>query len=93
MDDAYSGQIEDLSLPKHLNNHIVDSSVYDIEVSGIRDLLANRTKRTGRTTITRSQPEQENRSKASLVFRDAQNELPTSPKVTNYQLEKQMKVF
>ncbi|MFJ3386128.1 hypothetical protein ACIPKN_00310, partial [Lysinibacillus sp. NPDC086135] len=88
MDDAYSGQIEDLSLPKHLNNHIVDSSLYDIEVSGIRDLLANRTKRTGRTTITRSQPEQENRSKASLVFRDAQNELPTSPKVTNYQLEK-----
>ncbi|MEB2280882.1 DUF87 domain-containing protein [Lysinibacillus xylanilyticus] len=88
MDDAYSGQIEDLSLPKHLNNHIVDSSVYDIEVSGIRDLLANRTKRTGRTTITRSQPEQENRSKASLVFRDAQNELPTSPKVTNYKIEK-----
>lgn len=88
MDDAYAGQIEDLSLPKHLNNHIVDSSVYDIEVSGIRDLLANRTKRTGRTTITRSRPEQENRSKASLVFRDAQNELPTSPKVTNYQLEK-----
>ncbi|MFJ8089082.1 DNA translocase FtsK [Lysinibacillus sp. NPDC095746] len=88
MDDAYSGQIEDLSLPKHLNNHIVDSSVYDVEVSGIRDLLANRTKRTGRTTITRSRPEQENRSKASLVFRDAQNDLPTSPKVTNYQLEK-----
>ncbi|MFJ8512353.1 DNA translocase FtsK [Lysinibacillus xylanilyticus] len=88
MDDAYSGQIEDLSLPRHLNNHIVDSSVYDIEVSGIRDLLANRTKRTGRTTIKRSQPEQENRSKASLVFRDAQNELPKSPKETNYQLEK-----
>lgn len=88
MDDAYSGQIEDLSLPRHLNNHIVDSSVYDIEVSGIRDLLANRTKRTGRTTITRSQPEQENRSKASLVFRDAQNELSKSPKETNYQLEK-----
>ena len=88
MDDAYSGQIENLSLPRHLNNHIVDSSVYDIEVSGIRDLLANRTKRTGRTTITRSQPEQENRSKASLVFRDAQNEIPTSPKVTNSQLEK-----
>ncbi|WP_427108486.1 DNA translocase FtsK [Lysinibacillus xylanilyticus] len=88
MDDAYSGQIEDLSLPRHLNNHIVDSSVYDIEVSGIRDLLANRTKRTGRTTITRSLPEQENRSKASLVFRDAQNELPKSPKETNYQLEK-----
>ena len=88
MDDTYSGQIEDLSLPKHLNNHIVDSSVYDVEVSGIRDLLANRTKRTGRTTITRSRPEQENRSKASLVFRDAQNDLPTSPKVTNYQVEK-----
>ncbi|MFB7156246.1 DNA translocase FtsK [Lysinibacillus sp. NPDC056232] len=89
MDDAYSsGQIEDLSLPRHLNNHIVDSSVYDIEVSGIRDLLANRTKRTGRTTITRSQPEPENRSKASLVFRDAQNELPTSPKDTNYLSEK-----
>ncbi|MEY9978078.1 S-DNA-T family DNA segregation ATPase FtsK/SpoIIIE [Lysinibacillus sp. RC79] len=88
MDDAYSGQIEDLSLPRHLNNHIVDSSVYDIEVSGIRELLANRTKRTGRTTITRSQPEQENRSKASLVFRDAQNELPTSHKDSNYQVEK-----
>ncbi|MFJ6208014.1 DNA translocase FtsK [Lysinibacillus sp. NPDC092081] len=88
MDDAYSGQIEDLSLPRHLNNHIVDSSVYDIEVSGIRELLANRTKRTGRTTITRSQPEQENRSKASLVFRDAQNELPTSHKASNYQVEK-----
>lgn len=88
MDDSYSGQIEDLSLPRHLKNHIVDSSVYDIEVSGIRDLLANRTKRTGRTMVTRSQPETENRSKASLVFRDAQNELPTSPKKTNYQLEK-----
>jgi len=88
IDDASSGQIEDLSLPRHLNNHIVDSSVYDIEVSGIRDLLANRTKRTGRTMITRSQPEQENRSKASLVFRDAQHELPTSPKDTNYQIEK-----
>ncbi|KOP72816.1 cell division protein [Lysinibacillus sp. FJAT-14745] len=87
-DDAYSGQIEDLSLPRHLNNHIVDSSVYDIEVSGIRELLANRTKRTGRTTITRSQPEQENRSKARLVFRDAQNELPTSHKASNYQVEK-----
>jgi len=87
-DDAYSGQIEDLSLPGHLNNHIVDSSVYDIEVSGIRELLANRTKRTGRTTITRSQPEPENRSKASLVFRDAQNELPASPKDTNYPPEK-----
>lgn len=88
MDDATSGQIEDLSLPRHLNNHIVDSSVYDIEVSGIRELLANRTKRTGRTTITRSQPEPENRSRASLVFRDAQNELPTSPKETKYPLEK-----
>lgn len=88
MDDASSGQIEDLSLPRHLNNHIVDSSVYDIEVSGIRELLANRTKRTGRTTITRSQPQPENRSKASLVFRDAQNELPTTPKETNYPSKK-----
>ncbi|MCL1695297.1 DNA translocase FtsK [Lysinibacillus sp. BPa_S21] len=87
-DDAYSGQIEDLSLPRHLNNHIVDSSVYDIEVSGIRDLLANRSKRTGRTTITRSQPEQVNRSKASLVFRDAKNEQPPSHKDTNYQSKK-----
>ncbi|MGE8034860.1 DNA translocase FtsK [Lysinibacillus sp. NPDC093692] len=88
MDDVFSEQIEDLSLPRHLNNHIVDSSVYDIEISGIRELLANRTKRTGRTTITRSQPEPENRSRASLVFRDAQNELPTSPKETKYPLEK-----
>ncbi|MBG9453652.1 cell division protein [Lysinibacillus sphaericus] len=88
MDDASFQQIEDLSLPRHLNNHIVDSSVYDIEVSGIRDLLANRTKRTGRTTITRSQPEPANRSRASIVFRDAQNELPTSPKETKYPLEK-----
>ncbi|MGN4124041.1 DNA translocase FtsK [Lysinibacillus sphaericus] len=74
MDDAYYGQIEDLSLPKHLHNHIVDSRVYDVEVSGIRELLENRTKRTGRTTITRSQPEQENRSKARMIFRDAQYE-------------------
>ncbi|MGE7675555.1 DNA translocase FtsK [Lysinibacillus sp. NPDC094403] len=88
MDDSYSGQIEDLSLPRHLKNHIVDSSVYDIEVSGIRELLANRTKRTGRTIVTRSQPEPENRSKASLVFRDAQNKLPASHKDTNYQSEK-----
>ncbi|KOS64719.1 DNA translocase FtsK [Lysinibacillus agricola] len=87
MEDARYGQIEDLSLPKHLNNHIVDSSVYDIEVSGIRELLANRTKRTGRTTVKRSQPEQENRSKASLVFRDAQNEPPTTPTETNYSTE------
>ncbi|WP_155592717.1 DNA translocase FtsK [Lysinibacillus cavernae] len=73
-DDDY-GQIEELSLPKHLNHHIVDSSVYDIEVSGIRDLLANRTKRTGRKTTVKSQHvEQEYRSRASLVFRDAQNE-------------------
>ncbi|MGE7092149.1 DNA translocase FtsK [Lysinibacillus sp. NPDC048646] len=74
MEDAYYGQIEDLSLPKHLHNHIVDSRVYDVEVSGIRELLENRTKRTGRTTITRSQPEQENLSKARMVFRDAQYE-------------------
>lgn len=40
--DDYYGQIEDLSLPKHLNQHIVDSSVYDVDVTGIRDLLANR---------------------------------------------------
>ncbi|HBT73986.1 MAG TPA: DNA translocase FtsK [Lysinibacillus sp.] len=69
------GQIGDLSLPKHLNHHIVDSSVYDVEVSGIRDLLANRSKRTGRKTTMKSQPvEQQYRSRASLVFRDAQHE-------------------
>lgn len=84
MEDDYYGQIEDLSLPKHLNNHIVDSSVYDVEVSGIRDLLANRSKRTGRTTMTKSQSEQGFRSKASLVFRDAQNEQPIpKPKENN----------
>ncbi|WP_375199650.1 DNA translocase FtsK [Lysinibacillus sp. RS11] len=88
MEDANYGQIEDLSLPRHLNNHIVDSSVYDIEVSGIRDLLANRTKRTGRTTVTRSQSEQTNRTRASLVFRDAQNEPPITPKETNNSPEK-----
>lgn len=75
MDEDDYGQIGDLSLPKHLNHHIVDSSVYDVEVSGIRDLLANRSKRTGRKTMMKSQPlEQEYRSRASLVFRDAQNE-------------------
>lgn len=88
MEDANYGQIEELSLPKHLNNHIVDSSVYDIEVSGIRDLLANRTKRTGRTTVTRSQSEQTSRTRASLVFRDAQNEPPITPKETNNSPEK-----
>ncbi|MFJ7920202.1 DNA translocase FtsK [Lysinibacillus fusiformis] len=72
--DDYYGQIEDLSLPKHLNHHIVDSSVYDVDVSGIRDLLASRSKRTGRKTTVKSQPvEQEHRSRASLVFRDAQD--------------------
>lgn len=75
MEDDEYGQIGELSLPKHLNHHIVDSSVYDVEVSGIRDLLANRSKRTGRKTTMKSQPsEQEFRSRASLVFRDAQNE-------------------
>ncbi|MGE7111764.1 DNA translocase FtsK [Lysinibacillus sp. NPDC047702] len=89
MEDDYYGQIEDLSLPKHLNNHIVDSSVYDVEVSGIRELLANRSKRTGRTTITKSQPEEGYRSKASLVFRDAQNEQPIpKPKENNISPER-----
>lgn len=73
MDDAYYGQLEDLSLPKHLNNHIVDASVYDVEISGIRELLENRSKRTGRTTITRSQPVQESRPKARRGFRDTQS--------------------
>ncbi|AVK95856.1 DNA translocase FtsK [Lysinibacillus sphaericus] len=73
MDDVY-GQIEDLSLPKHLNHQVVDSRVYDIEVSGIRELLENRSKRTGRTTISRVQPKQEYPTKASMVFRDAQVE-------------------
>ena len=89
MEDDYYGQIEDLSLPKHLNKHIVDSSVYDVEVSGIQELLANRSKRTGRTTMTKNQPEQGYRSKASLVFRDAQNEPPTpKPKENNSSPEK-----
>ncbi|MFJ5764734.1 DNA translocase FtsK [Lysinibacillus sp. NPDC093210] len=74
MDDSY-GQIEDLTLPKHLNHKMADSRVYDIEVSGIRELLENRSKRTGRTTTTRSQPkQQEYPTKASMVFRDAQVE-------------------
>lgn len=83
--DDYYGQIEDLSLPKHLNQHIVDSSVYDVDVSGIRDLLANRSKRTGRKTTVKSQPiEQEQRSRASLVFRDAQDcEESIIPKTTS----------
>jgi len=84
MEDDYYGQIEDLSLPKHLNKHIVDASVYDVEVSGIQELLANRSKRTGRTTMTKNQPEQGYRSKASLVFRDAQNEPPTPKPKENY---------
>ncbi|MFJ5791652.1 DNA translocase FtsK [Lysinibacillus sp. NPDC093197] len=75
MDDSY-GQIEDLTLPKHLNHKMADSRVYDIEVSGIRELLENRSKRTGRTTTTRSQPKQQQEypTKASMVFRDAQVE-------------------
>ncbi|KGA81575.1 cell division protein [Lysinibacillus fusiformis] len=83
--DDYYGKIEDLSLPKHLNQHIVDSSVYDVDVSGIRDLLANRSKRTGRKTTVKSQPiEQEQRSRASLVFRDAQDrEESIIPKTTS----------
>ncbi len=83
--DDYYGQIEDLSLPKHLNHHIVDSSVYDVDVSGIRDLLASRSKRTGRKTTVKSQPvEQEHRTRASLVFRDAQDrEESIIPKTTS----------
>ena len=73
MDDTYYGQSEELSLPKHLNNRIVDSSVYDVEISGIRELLENRSKRTGRTTITRSQTVQEPQSKVHKVFRDTQS--------------------
>ncbi|KOS67606.1 cell division protein [Lysinibacillus contaminans] len=73
MDDTYYGQQEDLSLPKHLNNHIVDSSVYDVEISGIRELLENRSKRTGRTTITRSQSIKEPRTREQKVFRDTQS--------------------
>jgi len=72
MDNSY-GHIEDLTLPKHLDHRMADSRVYDIEVSGIRDLLENRSKRTGRST-TRSQPKQEYPTKASMVFRDAQLE-------------------
>lgn len=70
MDDRSNGQLEDLSLPKHLNNRIVDSSVYDVEISGIRELLENRSKRTGRTTITRSQSITEPRSNIRKVYRD-----------------------
>ncbi|WP_409370450.1 DNA translocase FtsK [Lysinibacillus sp. 38-6] len=73
MDDSY-GQIEELTLPKHLDHRMADSRVYDIEVSGIRELLESRSKRTGRTTTTRSQPKQEYPTKASMVFRDAQLE-------------------
>lgn len=90
------GQIGDLSLPKHLNHHIVDSRVYDVDVSGIRDLLANRSKRTGRKTTMKSQPvEQEKRSRASLVFRDAQQEAenvkpaPVTPLKENNQWKEQ----
>ncbi|MEK5232904.1 DNA translocase FtsK [Lysinibacillus sp. FSL K6-0232] len=99
VDNDDYGQIGDLSLPKHLNNHIVDSRVYDVEVSGIRELLESRSKRTGRkTTIakTKSQPmEQEHSSRASLVFRDAQYEpvqpKPPVPKETFQQQEKTVK--
>ncbi|KOY81351.1 DNA translocase FtsK [Lysinibacillus macroides] len=97
IEDDYYGQIEDLSLPKHLNHHIVDSRVYDVEVSGIRELLANRSKRTGRkTTMPRSQAvEQEKSSRASLVFRDAQQQpvqpQPSTPKETFQQPEKIVK--
>ncbi len=90
------GQIGDLSLPKHLNHQIVDSRVYDVEVSGIRDLLANRSKRTGRKTAMKSQPvEQEKQSRASLVFRDAQQEAvnvkpaPVTPLKENNQWKEQ----
>ncbi len=96
MDEDDYGQIGDLSLPKHLNHHIVDSSVYDVEVSGIRDLLANRSKRTGRKTMMKSQPlEQEYRSRASLVFRDAQNEtanINTTPAPKEKSQRKEQKV-
>lgn len=70
MDDRSNGQLEDLSLPKHLDNRIVDSSVYDVEISGIRELLEKRSKRTGRTTITRSQSITEPRSNKRKVYRD-----------------------
>lgn len=88
--DDYYGQIEDLSLPKHLNQHIVDSSVYDVDVTGIRDLLANRSKRTGRKSTMKSQPVQhEHRSRASLVFRDAQDrEESIIPQTTSVPKEK-----
>lgn len=96
--DDYYGQIEDLSLPKHLNQHIVDSSVYDVDVTGIRDLLANRSKRTGRKSTMKSQPVQhEHRSRASLVFRDAQDReesiIPQTTSVPKDKLEwKEQKV-
>ena len=101
MEDDDYGQIRDLSLPKHLNHHIVDSSVYDVEVSGIRDLLANRSKRTGRKTMMKSQPlEQEFRSRASLVFRDAQNETANlkpmtapTPKEKSQRKEQKLKIL
>ncbi|MFJ7665534.1 DNA translocase FtsK [Lysinibacillus sp. NPDC097195] len=86
MDDTYS-QIEDLSLPKHLDHRMADSRVYDIEVSGIRELLENRSKRTGRTTTTRSQPKQEYPTKASMVFRDAQVEAQPKPQPKSVQKE------
>lgn len=83
MNDTYYGQHEDLSLPKHLNNHIVDSSVYDVEISGIRELLENRTKRTGRTTITRSQSIQESSTRARKVFRDTKSyDIPKKQEAT-----------
>ena len=66
-------QSEDFSLPRHLNNRIVDSSVYDVEVSGIRELLENRSKRTGRTTVTRSQSITKTGANPRKVFQNTES--------------------
>ena len=88
--NRHYGQSEDFSLPRHLNNRIVDSSVYDVEISGIRELLENRSKRTGRTTITRSQSIVETRAKPRKVFRATESydvAKKTEPKIEISQSE------
>ena len=88
--NRHYGQSEDFSLPRHLNNRVVDSSVYDIEISGIRELLENRSKRTGRTTITRSQSIAETRANPRKVYRATESyDVPkkNEPKIDSSQSE------
>ncbi|MEG0472200.1 MAG: DNA translocase FtsK [Solibacillus sp.] len=67
---------EELKLPQYLQKHVPDT-VYDVEVSGIRDLLERRQKGKGYSNVIRSQKSTEPRAQVTKAEREI---LTTNPK-------------